>query len=200
MSTKGFKDSHMIATPKNSIISWLYTIIWETLTGIIGFVILVDAWSNPSPGVLLGFFLGGLFINLFLFAWVIFWEGWYNKGLSMIFNDGMTTASITKWVYWAFDQTHFLVNIIFYLSFTIFYGVFLGIKSGFTLYQPLPLVPTSMEIQNFVIFKFFAFSFIMISGFNYKFNWSTMKYVIIQMLKLHGLKMGGSTYKGRGKQ
>jgi hypothetical protein len=181
------KDSSMICTPKNSIISWLYTMIWGTLIAIVGFVVFIDAWSTPNAGVLLGFLLGGLLINVFLFLWVIFFEGMKNKHLSRLYNseNGWTKENIERWVYWAFDQYHFIVNIIFYLTFTIFYGIFLGIKDGFIAYQPLGLVPTPMQFQNMVIFKIFAFSFVVIAGFDYKFNFSTLKYVIIHMLLLH---------------
>lgn len=189
-SSMTLKDSSMICTPKNSIISWLYTMIWGTLIAMIGFVILTDAWSTPNAGVLLGFYLGGLLINVFLFLWVIFFEGMRNKHLSKYYNseNGWTKENIERWVYWAWDQYHFIVNIIFYLIFTVFYGIFLGIKDGFITYQPLDLVPTPIQIQNMVIFKFFAFSLIIIAGFDYKFTFSTIKYVIIHILLLFSAK------------
>lgn len=188
MSNKPKESSrqHWIAAPKNSIISWLYTLIWETCTGVIGFTIFTDAWSAPNAGVILAFLLAGLVLNVLLFLIVVFWEGYSNKTLENMFSDGMKTEHITKWIYWAFDQTHFLTNTIFYFFATIFFGVFLGIKNGFIAYQPLGPVPAPMDIQNIIIFKGFAFLMVAIAGANYYFNFSTHKWILIHILRLMG--------------
>lgn|ERR1041385_1620799 len=176
------KESNLIAPPKNSIISWLYTLVWETFTGVVGYVIIIGGWSAPHPGVLLGLFLAGFFINLILLLVTIFVSGWSNKGLTSIINKGLVIDEVTQWVYWAFDQTHFVTNMIFYLANSIFYGIFIGIRGGFLQFQPLLPVTTSVDIENMVMFKIFALLLVLVAGANYYFNFSTSKYVIIKML------------------
>src|SRR4029079_16891704 len=124
MTQHKVKNPRMFAPPYNSIISWFEVGIWQLFCAIVAMVVIIDVW-NTNAGLLLAILLFGLVLNLVLYLWSIFWDGYRVKPLPEI-GTGKTSKTydqIMYWVLWVGDQPHFLINVIVYLFVVIFFGI-----------------------------------------------------------------------------
>lgn len=176
------KNPKMIAPPYNSILTWIETGLWQLFCAIVGMVVLIDAWDTNS-GLLLALLLFGFALNAVFYLWTIFWDGYRVKPLSEIRAGKGSDMHIMYWVLWLGDQPHFFINSIMYIFVIIFFGIWVGTQNGLVAYQPLPLVPTSSDITNLVIHKFFAFIIVLIAAANWVFLWRTERFAQYEILK-----------------
>jgi len=175
--------AHIICPPMNSIMAWLETVIWQTFQAIVAFVVLINVW-NTNAGLLLALMLFGFVLNLVFWLWTIFWDGHKVLQLRKIMHSSEhMKEELLRWMYWACDQYHFFNNMMAYIVFIIFFGVWVGINNGLTNYQPLPLAPTPEQITNMVIHKFFAAFLISMAGLNWRHLWDTKKWRELEIIK-----------------
>jgi len=155
-----------ISFPKNSWLSMVQTIIWQTAQVIIFSLVIIDV-INTSYYLLLAWELFGMFFNSGAWAFVVF----YRTGLAsfatiMNYNQGKQSLAhylnflrckIERLEHWRSDQWEFALNALSYLLMVIFTGTWIGIQGGAnTAFQPLPLIPTAAQISGYVIQKFFC--------------------------------------------
>lgn len=176
------KSSHtLVAPPMQSILSWLETVFWQTFQAIVAFVVLINVW-NTNAGLLLALMLFGFVLNTLFYLWTIFYDGMKSERLSHIQVTDHFEDKVIHYLHWAFDQPHFMMNIIMYIFILIFFGVWLGVNNGLTSYQPLSPAPTPEDITNMVIHKFFALLLIAMAGNNWRIIWDTKTYVLYHMI------------------
>jgi len=183
--SKHHSHKEMICTPMNSIICYLETALWQTFCLIVAFVVLIDVW-NTNAGLLLALGLFGILVNFGFFLWVIFWDGTrvmkYREIVHLADIKDFCREAIRK-LQWSSDQSHFFNNVFAYLVFLVFFGAWLGINLGLVAYQPLALVPTSAQITQMVIHKFFAFYLIGLAGLCWRMLFNNTKYLFFQVMK-----------------
>jgi len=177
-------DKEMICTPMNSIICYLETALWQTFSLIVCFVVLIDVW-NTNAGLLLALGLFGILVNFAFFLWVVLYEGskvYKFASIISILDSKTFCQEATRKLQWGSDQSHFFNNTMAYLVFLVFFGSWLGINLGLVAYQPLPLVPTSLQITNMVIHKFFAFYLIGLAGLSWRLLFNNTKYFLYAIM------------------
>lgn len=191
-------NPRMIAPPYNSILAWI-ELFWQLFCAIVGMIVLIDVW-NTNAGLLFAILLFGFVLNLFFFMFSVFYDGYRVKHLKDINGKTQTKHEhIMYWVLWLGDQPHFFINMIIYAFVLIFFGVWLGTQNGFISYQPLALVPTSQQITNMVIHKFFAFIIVLIAGVNWGFGFRSERYAMYEMVKEMKKGEGTPTEQGTSK-
>jgi hypothetical protein len=174
------KSPRMFAPPYNSILAW-FELLWQLFCAVVGMIVLIDVW-NTNAGLLLAILLFGFVLNLLFYLWSLFWDGYRVKQLSEI-KDKKPHEHIMYWVLWLGDQPHFFINMVIYAFVLIFFGLWLGTQNGLISYQPLALVPTSQQITNMVIHKFFAFIIVLIAGVNWGFGFRSERFALYEIVK-----------------